>query len=143
MIGTFKKFSPLEPLGLLFLRAGAGIFLTFFHGWRKIGSLFAHLTSNEPWGFIDTVSSLGFPFPLFFATLAAVIEFVGGLFLASGFLTRFASFFIALTMCVAVYRHLISDMRFELAALFLLISFYFLVRGPGRYSLDRLLGKDL
>jgi putative oxidoreductase len=132
-----SRLSAFEQFGLLLLRVGSGLFLAFLHGWGKITSLWGHLFRGEDWGFPGTVASLGFPFPLFFAGIATFVEFIGGLLFAAGLYTRYVSLLIAITMSVAVYRHLISDMRYELAALFLLISLYLLFRGAGRYSCDR------
>jgi putative oxidoreductase len=137
-----RKLSAFEQFGLLLLRAGSGIFLAFLHGWRKLDGLYNHLVHDESWRFIQTVELLGFPIPFIFASLAAIIEFIGGLFLAVGFYTRYAAVLIGIVMTVAMYRHLISDMRYELASLFLLITIYFAVRGPGRFSIDRVLKKD-
>jgi putative oxidoreductase len=137
-----SRFSAFEQFALLMLRAGSGIFLALLHGWNKITALFGHLFSGDEWRFIDTVSSLGFPIPVVFAAVVSLVEFVGGLLFAIGYYTRYVALLIAITMGVAVYRHLISDMRYELAALFLLITLYILTRGAGRYSFDRFLRQD-
>jgi putative oxidoreductase len=137
-----RKLTAFESFGLLLLRGSGGLFLSLLHGWRKINGLYDYLIHGEAWRFVHTVESLGFPMPIFFASLAALIEFLGGLLFAVGLFTRYVAILIALTMTVAVYRHLISDMRYELAALFLLISLYMTVRGPGRFSLDRVLKTD-
>lgn len=136
------RLSVLEHFGLFALRAGSGLFLSFLHGWGKVTGLWAHAVHGESWGFADTVASLGFPIPLLFASISALTEFIGGLFFAAGLYTRYAAFFISINMGVAVYRHLITDMRYELAALFLLISLYILIKGAGRYSIDRFLTID-
>ncbi len=135
-------FSVFEQFGLLLLRVGSGLFLAFLHGWGKMTALWGHLFQGDDWGFPNTVASLGFPFPLFFAGVVAIVEFVGGLLFAAGLFTRYVAVFITINMSVAVYRHLISDMRYELAALFLLISLYILFRGAGRYSCDRFFKTD-
>lgn len=138
-MSLISRLSAFEHFGLLLLRLGGGLFLALLHGWGKVRGLWAHLVFGEEWGFPNTVAWLGFPFPLFFAAIVAVVEFIGGLMLAAGVYTRYVAFFISVNMAVAVYRHLISDMRYELAALFLLIALYFLFRGAGRYSVDRFL----
>lgn len=107
-----------------------------FHGWGKVKSAYALLLHDQEWRFVQTVASLGFPFPMFFAMAAAIAEFFGGLLLAVGFLTRWAAGLIAITMLVAVYRHLTTDWRFELAALYLVIALLFLFGDPGRWALD-------
>jgi putative oxidoreductase len=137
-----NRFASFEHFGLLLLRAGSGLFLSFLHGWGKITSLWDHLIHGADWGFPNTVASLGFPFPLFFAALSSIVEFLGGLLFAAGLYTRYVALLIFINMSVAVYRHLISDMRYELAALFLLISIYILFRGAGRFSCDRFFKTD-
>jgi putative oxidoreductase len=137
-----SRFSAFEQFTLLMLRAGSGIFLALLHGWNKVSALFGYLFHGDEWRFIDTVSSLGFPVPVVFAAVASLVEFVGGLLFAAGYYTRYVALLIVINMSVAVYRHLISDMRYELAALFLLIAVYILARGAGRYSFDRFLRQD-
>jgi putative oxidoreductase len=125
-----------SDLGLLLVRVLAGGMLAAFHGWGKVKSAYALLVHDQEWRFVHTVASLGFPLPTVFAIAAAIAEFFGGLFLAVGFLTRLAASAIAITMLVAVYRHLTTDWRFELAALYLVIALLFLLGDPGRWALD-------
>ena len=68
--------------------------------------------------------------------------------LISGFLTRLGAFGIACTMIGAVYMHsavlgdpfvnLKGGRAYELAAVYLLIAVLFVISGPGRFSLDRM-----
>jgi putative oxidoreductase len=110
--------------------------LAAFHGWGKVKSAYAWLMQDQEWRFVQTVAGLGFPFPTFFAMAAAAAEFFGGLLLAVGLLTRGAAGLIAITMLVAVYRHLTTDWRFELAALYLVIAVLFVLGDAGRWALD-------
>jgi len=141
-MSLLARFSTFEQFGLLLLRVGSGLFLAFLHGKGKMISLWNHLFRGDEWGFPDTVASLGFPFPLFFAGVVAFVEFIGGIMFAAGIYTRYVALLITINMGVAVYRHLISDMRYELAALFFLIAVYMLFRGAGRYSFDRFFKTD-
>lgn len=125
-----------SDVALLFVRVLAGGMLAAFHGWGKVKSAYALLAHDQEWRFVQVVAGLGFPFPMLFALAAAVAEFFGGLFLAVGFLTRLAASGIAITMLVAVYRHLTTDWRFELAALYLGIAVLFVLGDPGRWALD-------
>lgn len=128
-------------LGLFLIRFGAGAMLAIFHGWGKIVSAFGYLFQGREWGMIGFVGSLGFPVPTFFAICAALAEFVGGLLLAAGLFTNYASAFIGFTMLVAVYNHMRTDWRIELAAIYLLIAVGFILMSPGKYSLDSWLRK--
>mmetsp|Transcript_39472 Transcript_39472/g.58091 ORF Transcript_39472/g.58091 Transcript_39472/m.58091 type:complete len:124 (+) Transcript_39472:50-421(+) len=85
-----------------------------------------------------------------------VVEFVGGLFLAAGFLTRFVAVSLSGTMLSAVYFHLAStglegfplghvknySYNFEEPALYLGIFIFFVFSGAGPFSVDSLLRKD-
>lgn len=121
-------------IGLLLLRLGIGLSLAFGHGLGK-------LPVSE--GFIQGVDELGFPFPTFFAWSAALSEFLGGILIAIGFLTRPSAFFVTFTMLVAAFlRH--ADDPFsskEKAFLFAVVAIFFLIVGPGRYSVDAKIGK--
>lgn len=125
-----------EDLGLLALRMGAGLMLALLHGWGKASGAYQHFLHGGEWSFVGSVSQLGFPFPIFFAICAAVAEFVGGLCLAAGLGTRYASALIGFTMLVAVYRHLITNLRIEAAALYLLVALLFLTTDRKLPSLE-------
>ena len=87
--------------GLFLLRLGFGLGIAY-HGYGKI---FGGYMGKFAMG----VAALGIPFPEFFAWAAALSEFVGGLLLVLGLLTRPAAFFIMSTMLVAVFgQHLLD-----------------------------------
>ncbi|MEW6212451.1 MAG: DoxX family protein [Acidobacteriota bacterium] len=133
------KFSRhLPDVSMFLLRASAGLMLAFKHGDDKIAAAYGHLFQGQEWGFINGVANLGFPFPTFFAVCAAVAEFFGALFLAAGLFTRYAAALVTANMAVAVYNHLRSDMRFELAAMYGLVALAFIFTSPGRFSIDGL-----
>jgi putative oxidoreductase len=127
------KFS---DLALLLLRIGSGAMLIANHGFSKLVSAYGYVIHKQSWRFIDGVAELGFPFPAFFAVGAALIESVGGLLVMIGLFTRYAAALIMIVMSVAIYRHLSSDFRYELAAMYLLVGFTLVCIGAGRYSLD-------
>lgn len=103
------------------------------HGWGKIQSPMSWMGPDAP-------------VPGFFQFLAAFAEFGGGIALAIGFVTRLASLDIAITMVVAALIHAVvlkdpfissgQGGSYEMAVLYLLFSVYFVVQGPGRFSLD-------
>ena len=92
--------STFGNIGLLILRAFTGLSLAFAHGIGKI-------PPSER--FIEGVSKLGFPLPALFAWAAGSSELLGGVFLAAGFMTRPAAFFVAFTMGVAAFIRHASD----------------------------------
>ncbi len=70
--------------------------------------------------------------------LAALTEFIGGLFLAVGFLTRPAAMLVAITMLVAAFGAHATDpwARKEFALCYAVFSVAIVIAGAGRYSLD-------
>lgn len=123
-----------DNMGLTLLRVFAGLTMAFAHGMGKL---------PPPEMMINGVEALGFPMPHFFAWCAAFAEFGGGLLLAVGFLTRPAAAFMALTMAVAAFgAHAADPFQIkEMAFLYLFISIFFVLRGAGNWSLDRLFFK--
>lgn len=125
----------LDPLctdtGLLLLRAafGAGI---AFHGFGKV--------TGDMTKFAEGVARIGFPLPLFFAWAAALSEFLGGLFLAAGLLTRPSALFVAFTMAVAAFGAHGADpfKKKELALAYLVVAAAIFFTGPGRFAFDSL-----
>jgi putative oxidoreductase len=128
-----NKFS---DLALLLLRIGTGFLLIANHGYSKLIGAYGYVINKQPWRFVDGVAELGFPFPTFFAVGAALIESIGALLVIIGLFTRYAAALIMVVMSVAIYRHLSSDFRYELAAMYLLVGFTLVCIGAGRYSVD-------
>ncbi len=126
-------------IALSLLRFASGLMLAFFHGLGKVNGALGYFFNGKEWKFINTVSNIGFPAPVVFALSATLSEFVGGILLAIGLFTRYSAFFVAFTMAVAIYRHLTTDMRFELAGLYFLISLLFLFKGGEGISVDNLI----
>jgi len=116
--------------GLLFLRLFAGFSLAFAHGLGKLP------VSEE---FVENVEiNLGFPLPLVFAWLGVLSEFLGGILVGLGLLTRPAALFAFLTMMTAAFNAHAGDpfASKEKALLFGVIMLFILFTGPGSYSID-------
>jgi putative oxidoreductase len=126
----------VENWALLLLRVGAGLMLAILHGWSKIQGAYGMLADGEAWKHVDTVIKIGLPAPKIMAVCSALAEFLGGILLAVGFLTPLGAAAVAINMGVAVGLHLSGDMRLELAAMYLLVAVYVMVRGGGRFSID-------
>lgn len=120
--------------GLLLLRLFAGLSMAFGHGLGKL--------PPSP-GFIEGTAKLGFFWPEGFAWAAALTEFVGGLLLAAGFLTRPAALLMATTMYVAAFMKHGGDpfSSQEKALLYGVIALFLLFRGAGKYSVDGMINR--
>ncbi len=129
----------LSDFGLLVVRLAAGLMLVGFHGWDKLVAAIGYVFQGQEWRFVSGVAGMGFPLPGFFAVCAALAESVGAVLLAAGWFTRYVAAFVAVNFVVATYRHLSTDMRFELAAMYLAVALLFVFGSPGRFSLDALM----
>jgi putative oxidoreductase len=135
-----------DDLMLTLLRVVLG-FVFFAHGAQKALSWFGGA------GFDQTMKSftLGLGIPAVFAVLAIMAEFLGGLGLIVGLLSRIAAFAIAVNMIVAVWLvHARNGLfmnwsgkqpgeGFEYHLLALSMALFVVVRGAGAWSLDRVL----
>src|SRR5438105_15084335 len=91
-------FGHYAAWGALFLRLGAGITLTV-HGHPKLFG-----PQPGPKGFAQYLKSLGIGGPGTMAYVVAIAEFVGGICLIGGFLTRLAALVIALEVPVILLQ---------------------------------------
>jgi putative oxidoreductase len=108
------------------------------HGWMKIQTPFSWVPPTAP-----------MHIPPFFQFLASVAEFGGGVTLVLGFLIPLSSFGLISTMAVAVYTTIVTfnaplvnnsgGPSFELPLTYLLLAVMFLISGPGKFSLDRII----
>ena len=130
-------------IALLVLRVAAGLGLALAHGLGKLSheTVDGALAFGPGAGRVESIEALGFPLPLFFTWCAALAEFLGGLLVAIGFLTRPAALFATFTMAVALsLRH--GGRAFadgEMAMLYGSIMLTFCLLGAGRLSVDRTL----
>mgnify|MGYP002078891724 CR=1 FL=1 len=134
----------LSPLAEPALRIATGLLLVP-HGAQKLFGLFGGYGLTATGQFFATKLGL----PASFALLAGLIEFVGGLMLAAGLLTRPVAALVAGVMAVAAFGvHLPNGFfwtagGFEYPLLWGVAALYFALRGGGRYSLDAVVGRDL
>jgi putative oxidoreductase len=122
--------------GLAVLRIVAGLLLVALHGLGKV---------PPQDGLVGWIGSMGFPAPLAYAWMAAFAEVVGGALLAIGLLTRPAALLLVIHFTVVVLVAHAGDVMGdrELALLFGTISLLYLLAGPGRYSLDAIIGRSM
>lgn len=137
------EFSAAASLGLLILRVGTGL-ICVVHGYPKMTGLGsqekasrAHLTLS--------IERLGLPFPYFLAIVVGTIEFVGGIMVGIGLLTRLAAIALAFVMLVATGRNYLqkqflgsADFPFSVLVAALALALI----GAGAISLDSLIFAD-
>lgn len=134
-----------DPM-LALLRLALGV-VFFAHGAQKALGWFDGLGFNSTMGFFE--HKLGVP--AVFAALAILAEFLGGIGLIFGFLTRIAAFGIAVNMAVAVamvhaangfFMNWFGNQRgegFEFHILAIAMALFTIARGAGAFSIDRAL----
>lgn len=134
-----------NSLGQLILRIIFGI--TFMaHGSQKLFGLFG---GGGLTGTASMMEGLGLHPSLLMAILSGCGEFFGGLFLLIGLLTRPFAFVLIINMAVAILTvHLPhgffgSAGGYEYPLLLLTVALMYLITGPGRYSIDKLIYNTL
>lgn len=120
--------------GLFLLRVFLGLAF-IYHGF---GKLFGPMPGMEM--FTGMVKSMGFPAPMFFAYVAAIIELVGGIALVVGSHVKHAGYALAVVMLVALFgmttgfgahSMAFSFMALELPLAYLVMSLVVAWVGPG------------
>lgn len=133
LFGSATTNSTAADFGLMFLRVCTGLALIYSHGYSKLA---------DPNKFINgAVAALGFPAPTFFGWAAILTEFVGGILLAIGLMTRPAAFMILCVMLTAFFGiHANDPFKVkELAAMYAIIAVAFMFFGSGRFGFDWLI----
>jgi putative oxidoreductase len=129
-------------LGLLLIRAVFGLTLAA-HGAQK---LFGSFGGGGPAGTTTFFRSLGFRAPLLMALLAGLGELAGGLLFAFGLLTPLAALILTVVMLNAIgtvhwkkgFFNSAGGYEFNVAILTTAVAITAI--GPGRYSLDGVVG---
>jgi putative oxidoreductase len=137
-------YAAFDPIALPFLRLTMGLILVP-HGCQKLFGWFGGAGFAK---FTEIFDKIGWHPAVFWLTLVALTEFLGGLMLAFGFLTRFAAAAIFIFMLNAVWSTSAKGFFWaqggmEYPILIGIVALVFLIKGGGRYSIDHALGKEL
>ena len=132
LFGTDSDANP----GLVILRVFIGAAM-LTHGWSKM--------FGGPEAQVGYLTALGLPAPHLLAFLSAFAECFGAIFLLAGLLTRPAAFLILCNMSVAIGVALKGQpfAKQELAWLYWVPALFFLLKGPGKWSLDWVVSKKI
>ena len=133
----FHKLGKYSNTGTLILRLVFGL-VFLFHGYLKV------IDISGTAGFL---SSLGVPVPLFFTIVVTAVEFLGGILLILGLLTRLVGLLLAIDMLVALIivhaknGFFIVNGGYEFVLVLMAVGVMYLLHGAGKYSLDAKLFK--
>jgi putative oxidoreductase len=135
-----KIYAVFAPITELLIRLIAGGSLAF-HGYQI---LFGNIEGAGRF-----FESIGFENGLMWAWIVGILEFVCGLLLAIGLLTRVAAGPILGFMVVAIATYHWEngynweERGIEYPLFWAIVVFHFLIHGGGRWSVDRLIGREI
>jgi putative oxidoreductase len=140
--GLAGLYEGIAPYSYAIIRFIAGAIL-IYHGYGKLfGGMVDMVAKN-------VVTPLGLPDPMAWAYFLALLEFVGGAFLAIGFLVRPIALLLTIEFIVILYWHSGNGYSFtspkggwEYPLLLLVVYAAIFFRGAGRCSIDRMIGKE-
>ncbi len=116
---------------VLLLRLALGVILVV-HGWPKLRNLGQNAKN---------FSGMGFRPGWLFGTIAAILEFFGGIGLALGLMTTLIALFVSLEFLVILFWRWVKRMPFvggwEFDLLIFAAAISLFALGAGAYSLDR------
>jgi putative oxidoreductase len=137
-----RRLEGLERLAVLILRLFLGFAFTM-HGSQKLLGAFG---GGGVSGVAGMMGKLGIEPSLLWAWVVSITEFVGGVCLFFGFLTRFWAAGLVIDMAVAVVKvnlvngFFVGNNGVELPLTFGVIALAFVLTGPGSLSMDRAIG---
>lgn len=139
-----RTYEKLEPFALPLLRIAMGLILVP-HGCQKLFGWFGGPGFAR---FAQIFEGIGYRPGMFWVTVVALTELVGGICLALGLFTRFVALAIAIFMINAIYftsakGFFWTQQGSEFPILIFFVALVFLIRGGGEYSLDKWIGREI
>lgn len=141
LLGGNQQNSISHNIGFFLLR--------FFVGLALCTVFEKFFPKNGIWGpqewFIQDTANMGFPFPTFFAWVAVLSEFFGGILLMIGVFTRPAAVLNVLVTFTSTFIYHKGDIGKAglLSFFFMIMCLCILLFGPGKFSLDYFINKSL
>lgn len=134
LFGACDPAGNCSQIGYTLFRVFIGLGMALGHGLGKI---------KAPGGFIENVGKMGLPLSDVMGWAAILAEFIGGLLIAVGLLTRPSAFFLAITMAVAAFMvHAQDDFATkERALLYLASCIAIMAFGAGKFGIDSMIAK--
>jgi putative oxidoreductase len=135
-----KFYSPCSEIAYALLRVVIGCIL-FMHGWAKFGAGAGAVAAMMAKNGLEPASA--------FAYAAMFLETIGAICIVIGLFTRFFAAALAIEMAIALLVvHLPKGFSagqggYEYVLLIGIVLFVIAIRGGGRYSVDRMIGKEL
>ncbi|HTH96446.1 MAG TPA: DoxX family protein [Stellaceae bacterium] len=145
--GLQAFYSWAQPVSYALLRCAFGLIL-LTHGIPKASGAGHGGATNAFMHNVDRLQNqLHLPVPLMFGYLVMFIETAGAVMMALGLFTRIVAPMIAIEMAVICYvlspAWVWNTGGMEYALLMGLLALFVSIRGGGRYSIDRLIGREL
>lgn len=125
-----------KDLALLLLRIGVGL-IFIVSGWGKLAGIE---------GVQSFFGNIGIPLPSVMAWVVALVEFLGGIMVLTGYKIQIPAILLAIVMLVAIFTvklggdNVFSGMRLEL--MLLLTSLSLSMMGSGQYSIEAMMSKS-
>lgn len=121
-------------ISMLLLRIAAGGTMAYVHGWAKLKNFTGYARDFDSYFGMSPTLSL---------SLAIFAEFFCAIFIVLGLFTRLSTIPLLICMSVAFFiaHHGSILAKGELSFIYLAMFLVILLVGPGRVSVDRLIGK--
>lgn len=132
LIGGLPSLGPLNDLALALLRIYVGLAIAIDWGWLNVRAI------SPPEVLVENVTALGLPAPGLVAFIVAWVEFIGGLLLAVGVLTRLSAAALSAGLFVVAffYANSVPFVELDVSQSLFWVALFFAFAGAGRLSVD-------